>query len=213
MLEAGTDDPLGTLCGCYTEVHGEVVRDIDSVASQCVASLGVLPVENPVDSEFGNGYRSDISEQVQFLPHGDVGALDVRPGVSFLGRCGRSLEDHVAFFQCCQCVVGDGLHDLDTPLDGQSVDLSDLHLSCFDLVCEQDFHDLLGGCADVRSDTVTSAYSDDEFVQFGIVCPVGLILEYFDPLELLPEQDAELLLCRLDCFLVNHCYRACDCNP
>ena len=209
MLESGADDPLGSLEGGDAEVHGQVLAHEESVASEGVGSLGVLPVEGPVDPELGDGHGSDVGEQVQLLPHGDVGGLDVGPGVSLGGCGGGSLEDHVALLQLCQCVVGDGLHDLHPPLDGQSVDLPDLHLSGGDLVGQEELHDLLSGCADVGSDTVSAADTDDELVELGVVGPVSLVLEDLDPLQLFSEKGTEFLLCRLDGFLVNHCYRVC----
>ena len=165
-----------------------------------------LPRPNP---ELGDGDGSDVREQVQLLSHGDVGGLDVGPGVSLCGCGGGSLEDHVTFLQLRQGVVGDGLHDLHPPLDGESVDLPDLHLSGGELVGQGELHDLLCGCADVGSDSVSAAYTDDELVELGVVGPVALVLEDLDPLQLFPEKGTEFLLCRLDGFLVNHCYRAC----
>ena len=210
VLESGADDPLGTLPGGDAVVHGEIVGDEESVGTERVGPLGVLPVEGPVDSELGNADGAHVGEEVELLPHGDVRALDVGPGVSLGGRGGGPFEDDVALLELLEGVVGDGLHDLRAPLDGETVDLPDLDLSGLDLVGKEELHDLLGGCADVRSDPVASADADDELVELGIVDPVSLGLEPLDPLELLPEELSVLLLRYLDGFLVNHLYRVKD---
>ena len=210
MLESGADDPLGTLVGGHAEVHRQVVGHEEAVASQGVGSLGVLPEEGPVDPELGDGHGPDVGEQVQLLPHRDVGGLDVGPGVPLGGRGGGSLEDHVALLQLLEGVVGDGLHDLGPPLDGEAVDLPDLHLAGGDLVGQEKLHDLLGGGADVGSDAVPSADSDDELVQLGVVHRALLGLQLLHSLELSPNEGAELLLRRLDGFLVYHFYRIWD---
>ena len=112
----------------------------------------------------------------------------------------------MTFLELFKGVVGDGLHDLDTSLDGESVDDPDLRLSCLELVFEEELHDLLSGCADVRTDSVSSANSDDELVELGVVDGRSLFLELLHSVELLLEENSELLLRCFDCLLVNHLF-------
>ena len=72
------------------------------------------------------------------------------------------------------------------------------------LIGKEEFHDSLRRCTDVRSDTVTTANTDDELVQFGVVDPVSFSLEHIDPLELSPEELSESLLGHFDCLFVDH---------
>src|SRR5574344_186336 len=97
MFESCPYDPLRTLCRSDAEVHREIVCNINTIGSECVASLGVLPVEHPIDTEFRNGYWPYVSEQIQLFPHRNVGGFDVRPRVAFLRCRRRAFEDHMTF--------------------------------------------------------------------------------------------------------------------
>ena len=68
----------------------------------------------------------------------------------------------MTFLQFLERIIWDGFHYLDTSLDGQTIDLSDLRLTCLYLIGKEEFHDSLRRCTDVRSDTVTTANTDAE---------------------------------------------------
>ena len=110
----------------------------------------------------------------------------------------------MALLQLLHDVVGDGLHGLHAVLDGEPVDVPDLDLPGLDLISQEELEDLLGILADVGTDPVPSADSDDELVQLGVVRPIRFVLQSLDPLKLLPEEGAVLFLGLLDCLLVDH---------
>ncbi len=139
VLERQPNEALRPLVGGDAEVDGQIVGDMHPAAAEDVAALGVLPEEHPVHAQLWHPHRADVGEEVQFPPHRDVGALDVGPRVPLLGSGGRPLQNDVAFLQLGEDVIGDRLHGLDPVLNGQPLDVPELHLAALQLVGEQRF--------------------------------------------------------------------------
>ena len=153
-------DAVGALGGGDAEINGEVVGDIDALASDGVAALGVLAEEGPVDALVRNLDRADIREKVERLAHRDVRGLDVRPRIAGARSGGRTLEDNVAALQLFHDVVRNSLHAGDTVLDRETVDDLELHLAGLHLIGEEVFEDVLRRLGDDRSDAVAAADAD-----------------------------------------------------
>ncbi|MPN25085.1 hypothetical protein SDC9_172492 [bioreactor metagenome] len=90
----------------------------------------------------------------------------------------------MALFQLLKGVVRNGLHDLGAPLYGEAVYDAYLNLAGLYLICEQELHHPLGGCADVRAYAVSPADSDDHLVELGIIDPVPFLLQPLDSVQL-----------------------------
>ena len=107
----------------------------------------------------------------------------------------------MAFLQLGEDIVGDGLVDLRTVLDGQAFDRAELDLAGSDLFLEEVPEDALGLLGDVGTDAVAAADADDDRRECRVVGPLLVLLHRLDALQLFFEEAAEVLLGLLDGFI------------
>ena len=159
-------------CGDF-KVDGNVVVNVHAPASQSVFALSVFTVEDPVDVLFRNDHRTHVSEEIQLSSQCNVGAFNVRQIIAFSRSGGRSLEEDVAFFDCCQHIRGNRFHFGDTVLQCQTGDFPDFDFSRCQLVRQQLFQDFAAGIHNDGADAVAVNGSDDDFIQFAVVGQLG----------------------------------------
>ena len=211
VVKGRLNDAFGAGRGDDPEVYGQVVGDIDALASHGVQVFGVLPEEDPVDFLLGNAHRADVGEQVEHLAHSDVGAFDVGPAVAlFRGVC-WAFEGYVAFGDLLGNVVRDCLEALCAVLDGEALKDPELHLARVDLLLKEMLEHTLGFSADVGSDAVTAEDADDDGANLGKVLPWLGPLEPVDSFQLLDEHLAEVVLGGLDCIVIYHAFAFLPC--
>ncbi len=109
-----------------------------------VGALGVLAEEDPVDPLRRDAHGPDVGEEVEGLAHGDVGALDVGPGVAGARRRGGALEDDMTLLQLFEDIVGDRFELGGAVLDGQPLDDPEDDLAALHLRLQEQLQHSLG---------------------------------------------------------------------
>ena len=161
------------------------------MASDCVASLGVLAEEGPIYSLIGHLNGADVCKEVELFSHSHVCAFDIRPRVTGAGRGGRSLEDHMAGLELREHIVGDRFSYRGAVFYGKSVDHLELDLSRCNTVGEKLLENGLRRFCYDRTDSVAAAYADHNLVKLIVIHKVGCRVDSFNALELTFEKVSE----------------------
>ena len=197
VLKGGAGDAAGAGVGGHLKVHSQLVGYLHTAATQDVLALAVLTVEHPVDAQFGHAGGAHVGVQVQFAAHSHVGGLQI----AAVGGGGGALQDDVALLQRGESIVGDGLAHLFTALDGETVDLAELHAAAGHVVGQQEAQHVLTGVGDDGTDAVTAADADGDVGQVGEIFSGLARLHPVLTSQLLGNQRAELLHRIINVFL------------
>ena len=118
-----------------------------------------------------------------------------------MGGGGGALQNDVALFQRGQGIVGDGLAHLFAALDGETVDLTELHATAGHVIRQQEAEHVLTRVGDDGADAVAAADADGDVGQVGkILCRLAGLHTVLTR-QLLGNQGAELLHGVINVFL------------